>query len=75
MPGEGYGFITAQDGREFFFRRESMVGGHAVAGAGGRHAGAFFRARWRSGATCFRRGNGMIELLDRVTFDSWMCEP
>lgn len=25
MPGEGYAFIAAQDGREFFFRRESMV--------------------------------------------------
>ena len=25
MPGEGYGFIVGQDGREFFFRRESMA--------------------------------------------------
>ncbi len=25
MPVEGYGFILAQDGREFFFRRESMT--------------------------------------------------
>ncbi|WP_245450755.1 HPF/RaiA family ribosome-associated protein [Borborobacter arsenicus] len=25
MPGEGYGFILAQDGREFFFRRENMT--------------------------------------------------
>lgn len=24
-PEEGYGFIAAQDGREFFFRRESMA--------------------------------------------------
>ena len=25
MPADGYGFIQAQDGREFFFRRESMT--------------------------------------------------
>jgi ribosomal subunit interface protein len=25
MPTEGYGFIQAKDGREFFFRRESMT--------------------------------------------------
>lgn len=27
MSGEGYGFIDAQDGREFFFRRESVAPG------------------------------------------------
>lgn len=25
MPDEGYGFIRSQDGREFFFRRESVM--------------------------------------------------
>ena len=25
MPDEGFGFIRSQDGREFFFRRESVT--------------------------------------------------